>query len=345
VYYELGPQEQSSSRGIIEVDPRTSLVTAFFEKPAEGVSSSRFASVVSCMVITTLSLNLPISPYISLYLPQVFYMFRRTSLPLLATYLAAHPAIEQRVFGSFLAWLVAPPASAPASAPASTPASSAGAPASRHRLYGMKLATAFELIGQSGLQEYLACVEGLQQSQRRGAALGASAASPITRRAHARVGLVGNPSDGFFGKTISVSVENFWAEVAIHESDTVRLVPNVLSDPNDFGSLADLHGISRKEGYQGGLVLLQATCKKFHEYCSKRGIALAKRNFTLRYNTNIPRQVGLAGSSAIVTAAFQCLMAFYQLGERDIPKALQPDFVLSVEMEELFIQAGRYREI
>ena len=52
-------------------------------------------------------------------------------------------------------------------------------------------------------------------------------------------------------------------------------------------------------------------------------------------------EVGLAGSSAIVTAAFQCLMAFYQLGERDIPKALQPDFVLSVEMEELFIQAAQ----
>ena len=85
VYYELPPQEQSSSRGIIEVDPRTSLVTSFYEKPAEGVTTSRFASVV-------------------------FYMFRRTSLPLLATYLAAHPAIEQRVFGSFLAWLVAPPA-------------------------------------------------------------------------------------------------------------------------------------------------------------------------------------------------------------------------------------------
>ena len=47
MYYELGPQEQSSSRGIIEVDPRTSLVTAFFEKPAEGVSSSRFASCAS----------------------------------------------------------------------------------------------------------------------------------------------------------------------------------------------------------------------------------------------------------------------------------------------------------
>ena len=34
-------------------------------------------------------------------------------------------------------------------------------------------------------------------------------------------------------------------------------------------------------------------------------------------------QVGLAGSSAIVTAAFQCLMTFYALTERDIPKCLQ----------------------
>uniref|UniRef100_A0A7S3AL00 GHMP kinase C-terminal domain-containing protein n=1 Tax=Haptolina ericina TaxID=156174 RepID=A0A7S3AL00_9EUKA len=33
-------------------------------------------------------------------------------------------------------------------------------------------------------------------------------------------------------------------------------------------------------------------------------------------------------------------MAFYGLSERDIPKQFQPDFVLSVEMEELFIQAG-----
>lgn len=51
-------------------------------------------------------------------------------------------------------------------------------------------------------------------------------------------------------------------------------------------------------------------------------------------------QVGLAGSSAIVTAAFQCLMAFFGLGEREVGKEIQPDFVLSVEMEELFIQAG-----
>ena len=46
----------------------------------------------------------------------------------------------------------------------------------------------------------------------------------LTRRVHARVGLIGNPSDGFFGKTISVSISNFWAEVSIAESATLRLV-------------------------------------------------------------------------------------------------------------------------
>ena len=34
-----------------------------------------------------------------------------------------------------------------------------------------------------------------------------------------RVGLMGNPSDGFHGKTISMSIENFWAEVTIKESE------------------------------------------------------------------------------------------------------------------------------
>lgn len=70
------------------------------------------------------------------------------------------------------------------------------------------------------------------------------------------------------------------------------------------GAKADLHGISRKEGYQGGLILLQATCKKFYEYCTKKGIALAKRNFTLRYNTNVPRQVLLSACHHL-----SCLMA------------------------------------
>ena len=64
------------------------------------------------------------------------------------------------------------------------------------------------------------------------------------------------------------------------------------------------------------------------------------RNFTLEYDTTIPRQVGLAGSSAIVTATLKCLMEFFNLGVKDIPKELQPKFILDVEKEELKINAG-----
>jgi hypothetical protein len=41
----------------------------------------------------------------------------------------------------------------------------------------------------------------------------------IRKRAYARAGLIGNPSDGYHGKTISISVRNFWAEVVLYEWD------------------------------------------------------------------------------------------------------------------------------
>jgi glucuronokinase len=163
---------------------------------------------------------------------------------------------------------------------------------------------------------------------------------PIYCRAYARVGLIGNPSDGFHGKTISLSIKNFWADATIFESPQLNLIPHPLNDPTSFGSLADLHGISVKEGYLGGLRLLQATCKKFYEYCDRHGIALPKRNFTLSYDTNIPRQVGLAGSSAIVTATVKCLMKFFNLTDSDMPKPIRASFILDVECNELYIQAG-----
>jgi len=57
-------------------------------------------------------------------------------------------------------------------------------------------------------------------------------------------------------------VGNFWASATIRPSKKLRLVPHPLNDPNEFGGLGDLHAISKVEGYQGGLRLMQATCKK-----------------------------------------------------------------------------------
>ena len=46
----------------------------------------------------------------------------------------------------------------------------------------------------------------------------------IRKRIYARAGLLGNPSDGYNGKTISVSVRNYWSEVVLYEWDTVEIV-------------------------------------------------------------------------------------------------------------------------
>ncbi|MBI3923648.1 MAG: hypothetical protein HY318_19670, partial [Armatimonadetes bacterium] len=159
-------------------------------------------------------------------------------------------------------------------------------------------------------------------------------------RAYARIGLIGNPSDGYFGKTISCCIRNFSAEVTLWESPTLQITPNPQHDPTEFESLHQLQEIAKRDGYYGGIRLLFATCKKFKEYCDLRGLDLPQRNFTLSYDTDIPRQVGLGGSSAIIVALFHCLMEFYSITESHIPLPVQPNIILSVERQELEITAG-----
>ena len=74
---------------------------------------------------------------------------------------------------------------------------------------------------------------------------------------------MGNPSDGMYGKTLGITVSNFWAEVHLSASDRIILHPHPLYDPSEFGSLSDLYKVCKKEGYMGGMRLLQATLKNF----------------------------------------------------------------------------------
>jgi glucuronokinase len=158
----------------------------------------------------------------------------------------------------------------------------------------------------------------------------------VRKRAFARAGLLGNPSDGYHGKTISISVRNYWAEVVLYEWDSVEIV---LADDDraKFDSVAELARDVRLHGYYGGIRLIKATIKRFVEHCQARGLALHDRKFSVRYQTTIPRQVGLAGSSAIIVATLRCLMEFYDV---QLPLETQPMFVLLVEREELGITVG-----
>ena len=155
-------------------------------------------------------------------------------------------------------------------------------------------------------------------------------------KAYARAGLIGNPSDGYHGKTISLIVKNFRAGVVIYEWPEMEIIPT-RQDHCRFDSLADFLRDQRLNGYYGGLRLIKASIKLFAEYCEKNGIGLPRENFSLRYSSNIPRQVGLAGSSAIVTATMRALCMFYDV---TIPKEILPSLILSVEKDELGIGAG-----
>jgi glucuronokinase len=158
----------------------------------------------------------------------------------------------------------------------------------------------------------------------------------IRCQAHPRAGLVGNPSDGYHGKTISFIIRNLRAEVWLWESPELEILSNT-RDHSVFEGIGALAADVRQHGYYGGIRLLKATVKRFYDYCQRHDLPLPASNFTLRYASDIPSQVGLAGSSAIITACLRALMQFYRV---DIPKPIQPALILSVETEELGIPAG-----
>jgi len=302
LYYGKREADTPSERGMCEVDAKTSQVVSFAEKPRLGQKGHDFSFV---------------SP--------LFYILE--------------PAAWRQI-PAFNASLVA--AGQNSSGTSGTGAFSFGCFVEhaveklRTPFWGMRMPGAFFLIGAAaGYEEY----QQMNTCFSRPGSMGDSEPRHVSTKTYARVGLMGNPSDGFHGKTIATTIQNFWASVELWESEQLKLLPHPLYDPSSFSGLADLHFIGKREGYYGGTRLLMATCKRFQEICTQNGIALPRKNFTAKYDTNIPRQVGLAGSSAICNSLFKALMEFYDLTHEHIPLAKQPSFILSVE-SELGIQAG-----
>lgn len=158
----------------------------------------------------------------------------------------------------------------------------------------------------------------------------------IKTRTPARVGLIGNPSDGFNGVTIAFTFDSFWAEVMLWESPELE-IRGWVRDRVNFKSVEDLVYNVTNYGYYGGIRLIKATIKVFADYCKKQGIGLDRRNFTISYKSDIPLRVGLAGSSAIITSTIRALMQFYGVS---IPKQILPNLIMSAETDELKIPAG-----
>ena len=124
--------------------------------------------------------------------------------------------------------------------------------------------------------------------------------------AHARAALAGNPSDGYGGAVLAVTVETHGARASARRAEMLAVRP---ASP-----------------------LVEATVRRF-----ARERAPAALSTEVSWRTTVPRSVGLGGSSAIVIAVLRALVDLYG-GE--IGPAELAELALATEVQELGIAAG-----
>ncbi len=158
----------------------------------------------------------------------------------------------------------------------------------------------------------------------------------IETYAYARAALLGNPSDGYFGKTISFLARNFRARVLLYPSARLEIKASKADMPV-FESLDDLYATTRWRGYYGGIRIIQAAIVRFTDYCRAEKINLPDRNFTIEYESTIPMRLGMGGSSAIIVSVLRGLCTYFEV---DIPKPVLANLALEAETRELGVPAG-----
>jgi len=134
-----------------------------------------------------------------------------------------------------------------------------------------------------------------------------------TVRVPARVSLAGNPSDGYGGAVVATCLWTFAAEVTVGLSDGPTAPQN--------------------------LPLAEATRTRFdREIAHKSNLSAAD----ITVDTTIPRSVGLAGSSAIVTATIRALASYAGV---TLPPGRIAAMTHAIERTDLDIAGGWQDEI
>ena len=131
----------------------------------------------------------------------------------------------------------------------------------------------------------------------------------LTATAQARVGLLGNPSDIYGGKGLGFSVDELGVRVTLADATTTTL-------PNK---------------------LFQAAWSLMAIALTAAGVNPDQRPFALAYESNIPFQGGLSGSSALITAALRAWSRWFGLPLAPLRIA---ELTWRTENEVLAIRAG-----
>jgi len=124
--------------------------------------------------------------------------------------------------------------------------------------------------------------------------------------APARVSLAGNPSDGYGGAVLALALDRWSAHARASLADRLTLRPD-----------------SR---------LVRATVRRFARELEPRAL-----NTAIHWESAIPRDVGLAGSSAVVIAVLRALCDLFGVA---LGRERLAELALAVELHELGIQAG-----
>jgi glucuronokinase len=161
---------------------------------------------------------------------------------------------------------------------------------------------------------------------------------PATGTAFARIGLLGNPSDAYGGSAVAATFPHFSASVTLQPAEQFSI--RVPDEGFEFESLAEFEDQVERRGCDDAVRLLRAAIHRFVAHTGVLAEATGRDRrqcFEVSYTTDIPRQVGLSGSSAIVIATLRALMRWFEV---TIEPAELAEVALAAEVEDLRIAAG-----
>jgi len=170
----------------------------------------------------------------------------------------------------------------------------------------------------------------------------------VVARAFPRAGLLGNPSDLYGGRVIAFTFADFRAEARVTgigprgeaAAGERRVVLRAGAGSERVArSREELAALLRAEEADGGARLLAAALARFERHCAGRRIGTATRpvRLALSFESDVPRQVGLAGSSAVIVAALRALAAYFEV---ELSPAELAELALRAETDELGLTAG-----
>ena len=146
---------------------------------------------------------------------------------------------------------------------------------------------------------------------------------------------MGNPSDGYGGRTLALAVDEMLATVTVVESDSVRISgPN--PDPFEFASISEFANLVDRYGLGTGEQLLAGGLRSFVDLARSQEWTLPS-GVEVRFESTIPRGVGLAGSSALLISLLRGML---DLCDRTLAPELLASLARSAEVDQLGIVAG-----